>query len=116
VKKAHERLSVTGPVTKEVIVRAQGGDFHLFENLDTDNNGEVSLLEWEAYINKTHNEKGPRKGPSWLASLLYSMDLDLEANRPDLRESQENLRTAIKGYISTVKTLILIPNQHLPIL
>lgn len=47
-------------VSKEELVKAQGGEMNLFEKLDADEDGSVTLAEFEAYLTTVHVAKGNR--------------------------------------------------------
>ena len=61
-----------GGIRKAELVRAHGGDFMIFEGMDTDNDGKVTLEEWHDWLKKTHQEKGA-DGDRWLTTILDTM-------------------------------------------
>ena len=75
-------LEDDGRLHKEELVKAHGGDYRVFEKMDTDHDNTVSLDEWKAWIVAKHRAKagGPdaaepawRKADSWLSSLLFTL-------------------------------------------
>jgi len=45
-----------GGLLKEELVKAQGGDFHLFEHIDSHQTGDISKEEWNAWLQASENQ------------------------------------------------------------
>ena len=72
-------------------------DYRLFEKMDTDHSGHVTLPEWTAFIRATHAErckKHRRHGDAWLATLFFN--LRRGCGQTELTEEQ--LRRAEVGW------------------
>jgi len=62
-----------GLVYKEELVRAHGGDYNVFAEMDLDRSGEVTTEEWMRWLHAEHDRKGLPKGDHWLGQLLYTL-------------------------------------------
>lgn len=56
-------------VRKEDLVRAHKGEDEIFEEMDLDSSGDITLLEWMKFIRVTVQAKGAQ-GQEWLQSWL----------------------------------------------
>lgn len=65
-------INKDGLVTKDELAAAMGGDIHIFDDMDLDQDGLVSLENFAAFVAKVHTEKGG-KGDTWLKNLLYTL-------------------------------------------
>ena len=77
----------TDLMEKTELIKANGGDFKLFEALDEDESGTVTLEEWLAYLKKTRALKGakkPEKGDRWLQNLLYTLRSHISTSNPEV--------------------------------
>ena len=64
-------------VTRRQLIRAQGGDFKLFEKLDVDGDASVTIEEWLDYLRRTHAEKSKsrvERGDKWLHTLFHTTE------------------------------------------
>jgi len=66
-------------ITKEQLVAAHGHDFKLFEQIDRDGDGVVTLTEWHEFLRRTHVERG-LKGDKWLLSILATLSRRLKVD------------------------------------
>jgi len=66
---------------KAELLEAQDGDFRVFEKMDSDSDGSVTLEEWRSFITKTMKEKGEKKGPRWRKNLLHTLESNMEKVR-----------------------------------
>ena len=64
--------SPDGVVTKEELVKAMGGDFHVFEAMDVDHDQLVDLANFTAFVEDRHRAKGDH-GDAWLHDFLYTL-------------------------------------------
>ena len=69
-----KRLAVRGDpaVSKEQLVRAHGGDYSVFERMDTDADGRISLEEWLAWLQAEHQRKG-KHGDKHTRTFLHTL-------------------------------------------
>jgi len=61
---------------KSELVAVHGGDFKLFEKLDTSADGSVSMDEWVDYLKKEYSDKEKKKqgkGSKWILTLLHTL-------------------------------------------
>ena len=72
--------------SREDLIRAQGGDFKMYEKMVTGSDtGSVLCPAWMAFIRKTFEEKGSKgkksrkKADAWLRSLLHTLSRSLGA-------------------------------------
>ena len=64
-------------MSKAELVRAYHGDFKVFEDIDGDSDGNVTLDEWHAWLQRTHASKEGAKGDRWLKSVLHTLSTNL---------------------------------------
>ena len=69
-------------IEKTEIVTAQGGDFKLYELIDTENAGAVTMKTWMNYIRETYEEKSNKtngliQAQKWLNKMLKKMSKNL---------------------------------------
>jgi len=68
-----------GQITKEdVIAAADGGDFDIFAQIDSDGDDTITLPEWLSFLEGAFLTKG-NKGNTWLETLLACLESNLEA-------------------------------------
>ena len=60
-------------VPKATLVLCHGGDFGLFEKLDGDSSGDVTLSEWMGYVQRNYKQKA--RGDNWITSLKHSFQI-----------------------------------------
>jgi len=65
-------------IRKEDLVRAHKGDFKIYEAMDGDADGSVTIAEWRDWLWATRDKKGPGKGPKWLKQLLTTLRTNLK--------------------------------------
>ena len=75
-------------MTKEELVTAHGGDYRLFERLDSNGDGVVTQQEWLAFLDLTRAEKGEDVGFKWLMRLMYTFSLNIGAGLDDVLKKQ----------------------------
>jgi hypothetical protein len=49
------------------------GDFKLFDKLDTDSDGGVTVQEWHTYLRRVYQERGAQKAVKWVTTLLHTL-------------------------------------------
>ena len=67
---------LTAPLTKDILVKAHGHDCYLYDKIDTGKTGEVSLQQWNDYLQEQFDEKEvkhPGKGFKWANDILLSI-------------------------------------------
>jgi len=62
-------------ITKEELVKAHDGDYGIFDKIDVDSDGNLTLDEWYDWLKRTHLEKGG----AWLTSILHTLSRHLKA-------------------------------------
>jgi len=79
-------------LSKTQLVAAHGGDYHLFERIDTDEDGFLSLSEWRHFIEMMRiQKKSDLKAEKWLHALLYTLErnIDVLHSKREQREEAE---------------------------
>ena len=66
-------------VSKLELVEAMNGDVKIFESIDADKSGKISIEEWYNWILVSHAAKG-EAGPAWLRSLIDRITAKLNAD------------------------------------
>ena len=54
-----------------------------------DDDGEVTLEEWQTFIDNTYQAKGPKKAPKWLRALLHTLRTYIKAQASTVAEPAE---------------------------
>ena len=63
-------------IQQDELIMAQGGDYKLFEKLDTEKQGFVTLDQWMVYLRQKHAQIGKKKvekGDRWLKNFLFTL-------------------------------------------
>ena len=71
---------VATTVRKEDLVRAHNGDFKVFEKMDKNSDGEVTLDEWIVFLKRTKKKKGPKKWEKWITGFLTTLSTNLKTD------------------------------------
>ena len=96
-------------VSKEVFLRIDSGNEELFDQIDTNGDGEINVVEWLGYIEDTHRStsmraEGSGLGDQWLNGLLqrliagadlasnYVQDVPAEAQAAASNPEMENIK------------------------
>ena len=83
-------------VRREDLVRANQGDDHIFEEMDVDDSGDVSLLEWMKFIRASMEEKGS-DGEQWLKSWLNRLRANITPSNRGWNSSEGRGAFPAKG-------------------
>ena len=65
-------------VSKESLTRAHGGDFDLLVKIDEDGDQNITLTEWETFLQREvdgRNLNSPTKGTQWLRSFIHTFEV-----------------------------------------
>ena len=77
-------------MSKAELIKAHNGDFKLFEQLDGDSDGRVTLDEWHTFLERKHMEKGD-KGDVWLRSVFHTLRKNAEIDSVILDIEHNNM-------------------------
>ena len=69
-------LEDDGKMSKEELIKAQGGDYRFFASLDADKSGSVSPLEWILWLRTQHAQRSAQKvskGDQWFELLMHGL-------------------------------------------
>lgn len=69
-------------ISKLELIKAHHGDFKLFEQLDVDSDGRITIDEWHRFLQSKHVEMGG-KGDAWLRSLLHTLRQNIKQGDSD---------------------------------
>ena len=77
---------------KACLVAAQRGDFQLFEKIDTNEDGQITVDEWHEYLEKLHKSKGD-KGTKHIKRILHTMlvnlaDMEVDKQKKEAAEAE----------------------------
>ena len=63
-------------VRREDLLAAHNGDFKVFEGMDTDASGDITLEEWNTFLKRKMKAKG-KKGQMWVSNFLNTLNVNL---------------------------------------
>ena len=69
-------------ISKPELIKAHHGDFKLFEQLDADSDGRITIDEWHRFLQSKHTEMGG-KGDAWLRSVLHTLRQNIKQGDGD---------------------------------
>ena len=106
-------LSPGEDVSHADFITAHGRDYHMFEQIDQEGRGNISLEQWMNWVTAKHAKKRAEKrgsGDAWIAGLLHA--LEVGCDKFELAHAQETPEEAAARDGPTEQMLNLARTIH----